>query len=89
MTFDQWTALFAGIVGGALRGFNQNTIDAATLSAGFRLNTQWSAAYAYDIGLSPLRSVHNGSHEITLKYNLIQKNGGATLLKIIHNPRYF
>jgi hypothetical protein len=54
-----------------------------------RLNTDWTLAYAYDIGLSPLNNVQQGSHELVLKYNLNKKIGYPKALKVIHNPRFW
>ncbi len=78
--------IFGGVT---LRGFNKNTLDAATIFAGMRLNDNWTAAYAYDIGISPLNTVHQGSHELILKYNLNKKIGVPKPLKIIYNPRFW
>ena len=78
--------IFSGI---ALRGYNKNSLDAATISVGMRLNNNWTAAYSYDIGISPLSNAHQGSHELILKYNLNQKIGYPKPLKIIYNPRFW
>lgn len=78
--------IFTGIT---LRGYNKNSLDAATISAGMRLNKNWTAAYAYDIGISPLSNAHQGSHELLLKYNLNQKIGYPKPLKIIYNSRFW
>jgi hypothetical protein len=78
--------IFTGV---SLRGYNKNTLDAATISAGMRLNNNWTAAYSYDIGISPLNNAHQGSHELVLKYNLNKKIGYPKPLKIIYNPRFW
>jgi type IX secretion system PorP/SprF family membrane protein len=71
----------------SLRGYSPQTIDAFHLAAGYRFN-QWFLGYGYDFGISPLRSAHQGSHEITLNYRLKNKIGGAKPQKIINNPRF-
>jgi type IX secretion system PorP/SprF family membrane protein len=76
-------------VGGAFRGLSYDIPDAATLSLGYQLTPQWSVGYAYDFGLSPLRSAHNGSHEIVLIYKSNKRIGAASLPKIRYNTRHF
>ncbi|MFN7120106.1 MAG: type IX secretion system membrane protein PorP/SprF [Saprospiraceae bacterium] len=76
------------IFGGAsLRGYNSNTLDAVALLAGFKLNENWTLAYAYDLTMSDLNTVSNGSHEISLNYNLNKIIGKGRPPKIIYNPR--
>lgn len=86
------TTLFrynGNIFGGAgMRGYNKNTLDAVVLIAGFNLNERTTLAYAYDLTLSSLNSVSNGSHEITIRYNLNKSVGGGVLPPVIHNPRF-
>jgi type IX secretion system PorP/SprF family membrane protein len=76
-------------VGAAFRGLSYDVPDAATASLGYKLTPQWSLGYAYDFGLSPLRSAHNGSHEIILIYKYNKQIGSALLPKIIYNTRHF
>ena len=77
------------IFGGAsFRGYNANSIDAAVLLAGFKLNEKITLAYSYDLTLSGLRKVSNGSHEILLNYNLNKPIGKGIPPKIIYNPRF-
>jgi len=91
-TQAELTTLFrynGNIFGGAgLRGYNKNTLDAVVLIAGFNLNERTTLAYAYDLTLSDLNSVSNGSHEITIRYNLNKSVGGGVLPPVIHNPRF-
>ncbi|MCB0637255.1 MAG: PorP/SprF family type IX secretion system membrane protein [Lewinella sp.] len=76
------------IFGGAsFRGYSQSTIDAVSILAGFRLSPNLMLAYAYDLGLSSLRTVHNGSHELVLKYNLNKTIGAGRPPAIIYHPR--
>ena len=77
------------IFGGAsFRGYNSNTVDAVAIIAGFKLNPKMTVAYAYDLTLSALKSVSNGSHEIMVNYNLNKAIGAGTPPDIIYNPRF-
>jgi type IX secretion system PorP/SprF family membrane protein len=76
--------IFGGL---AYRGYGGQTTDALVLMGGLNLSDKISVAYAYDLSLSGLRSVQDGSHEITLKYNLRQRIGAGVLPPIIYNPR--
>lgn len=76
------------IFGGAsFRGYNQNTLDAVSVIAGFKLGENITFGYAYDISLSGLRVISNQSHEIMLNYNLNTSLGQGIPPKIIYNPR--
>ncbi len=77
------------IFGGAsFRGYNSNTVDAVAIIAGFKLNPKMTVAYAYDLTLSALKSVSNGSHEIMVNYNLNKAIGAGIPPNIIYNPRF-
>ncbi|MGB3799112.1 MAG: PorP/SprF family type IX secretion system membrane protein [Lewinella sp.] len=76
--------IFGGI---AYRGYNNMSTDAILLMAGLNLSDKLSVAYAYDLTLSDLRTVQDGSHELTLKYNLRQRIGAGVPPPIIFNPR--
>ena len=71
----------------AYRGYNNQSTDAILLMAGLNLSDNVSVAYAYDLTLSDLRTVQDGSHELTLKYNLRQRIGAGVPPPIIFNPR--
>ncbi len=73
--------------GAAFRGYNAKTADAVVLIAGMRLSEKLNLAYAYDLTLSELNTVSNGSHEISLNYNLGKPFGKGRPPKIIYNPR--
>lgn len=73
--------------GASLRGYNSNSLDAVALLAGFRLSENWTLAYGYDLTMSDLNTVSNGSHEISLNYNLNKIIGKGRPPKIIYNPR--
>lgn len=53
----------------SFRGFNANTFDAVSITAGVRLN-KVTIGYAYDLPLSPLSNGTTGSHELALQYQL-------------------
>ncbi|MCC6724020.1 MAG: type IX secretion system membrane protein PorP/SprF [Saprospiraceae bacterium] len=74
-------------VGGSLRGYHANSIDAVVLMGGFKLSDKISIGYAYDLGLSSLKTVNSGSHEIMLSYNLGIPIGNGKPPAIIYNPR--
>jgi type IX secretion system PorP/SprF family membrane protein len=76
------------IFGGAsLRGYNQNTLDAVSVIAGFKLGENITFGYAYDISLSGLKVISNQSHEIMINYNLNTSLGNGIPPNIIYNPR--
>jgi type IX secretion system PorP/SprF family membrane protein len=75
-------------VGLGLRGFDNNTLDAAALLFGHRLNEKFSIYYAYDIGISSLRSAHDGTHDLIIKVNLDPLFGKNQRQKISYNPRF-
>jgi type IX secretion system PorP/SprF family membrane protein len=73
--------------GASFRGYRSESIDAVALIAGFKLSDKITTAYAYDLTLSNLKTVSNGSHEIVLNYNLGKPIGKGRPPKIIYNPR--
>lgn len=73
--------------GGAFRGYNTNSIDAVSIIFGFKISENMNLAYAYDIPLSDLRNVSDGSHEIMINYNLNRRIGGGRPPRVIYNPR--
>ncbi|MDX1943689.1 MAG: type IX secretion system membrane protein PorP/SprF [Saprospiraceae bacterium] len=75
------------IFGGAsFRGYNTNSRDAVAILAGFKLSEKFTLAYAYDLTLSDLSTVSNGSHEIVLSFST-PISGKGKLPPIIYNPR--
>ncbi|MCB0561827.1 MAG: type IX secretion system membrane protein PorP/SprF [Lewinellaceae bacterium] len=76
------------IFGGAsFRGYNSDNIDAVAFIAGFKLSENVTLAYAYDLTLSALNQVSNGSHEVMINYNLNKRLGTGRPPKVIYNPR--
>lgn len=75
------------ITGAAFRGYNTASQDAVVLIGGLKLNNGLMINYAYDIGVSQLKTVHQGSHEIALIYYINSSIGKGKLPPIIYNPR--
>lgn len=70
------------------RGILGPNSDAFSIFGGLRLDDKWTIQYAYDIGLSSLNRIHDGSHELSLKYLLNRRIGEAQKIPVIHNPRF-
>lgn len=78
----------SNILGGAsLRGYNSSTQDAVVIMGGFQLSPSLQLVYAYDVALSPLQTVHSGSHEIVIKYRINKTFGEGKPPRIIYHPR--
>lgn len=74
-------------VGAAYRGHSGVTSDAVVISAGLNISEKTTVAYAFDLTLSNLQTVQDGSHEITIKYNLRQRIGAGIPPPRIYHPR--
>jgi Bacteroidetes-specific putative membrane protein len=74
-------------VGTALRGFSGQTLDAASFMLGWKATSNITFGYAYDFGLSSLQRSHDGSHEIVLRYRMLEPIGKGRLPPVIYNPR--
>lgn len=77
--------IFGGV---GMRGYSGKTLDSMHAILGWTFNENYSLSYSYDIGLSSLRSVHEGSHEILFNYNLNKLIGAGLPPKIIYGPRH-
>lgn len=71
-----------------VRGYSNNTLDAIILMAGNKLSEKYTIAYSFDTGLSSLKRINEGSHEIRLIYNLNRPIATGLPPKIIYNPRF-
>ncbi|MBK9254738.1 MAG: PorP/SprF family type IX secretion system membrane protein [Saprospiraceae bacterium] len=79
----------SGVFGGlTFRGYNSASLDAIGVVIGSKINNNYTISYSYDIGISELRLVNEGSHEILLSYNLNKLIGIGLPPKIIYNPRH-
>ena len=76
--------VFGGV---GLRGYNSSSLDAMSITAGLSLGRHYRLSYSYDIGLSELKRVNEGSHEILLNYNLKKMIGLGNTPKVEYNPR--
>ncbi len=73
--------------GATFRGYTATSIDAVAITLGFKLGEKLTIGYAYDLTLSELNLVSNGSHEIMVNYNLNKPIGQGRPPRIIYNPR--
>lgn len=77
--------VFGGL---GVRGYSSTSLDAVTVILGAQVNKHVTLVYSYDAGISGLRNVNDGSHELLLNYNLQKAIGTGLPPKIIYNPRY-
>ncbi|MGB1204118.1 MAG: PorP/SprF family type IX secretion system membrane protein [Chitinophagales bacterium] len=74
-------------VGPTFRGASANSLDAIGIISSIQIGQTWKIGYAYDFPISALRKATTGSHELTIRYtllNTIQAKKGKT----IYNPRF-
>ena len=76
--------IFGGI---GLRGYSSSSLDAMSIITGLNLGRHYRLSYSYDIGLSELKRVNEGSHEILLNYNLKKIIGLGNTPKLEYNTR--
>lgn len=76
--------VFGGI---GLRGYNSNSLDAIIISGGVNFKKNYTLTYSFGTGLSELKRVNEGSHEVSLNYNLQKILGAGIPPKVIYNPR--
>ncbi|MEL6124525.1 MAG: type IX secretion system membrane protein PorP/SprF, partial [Bacteroidota bacterium] len=77
------------LIGGlSLRGYGQNSIDALGILAGTKVSKHVRISYSFDIGLSGVYDVQDGTHEFVVNYNLNKPIRTGELPKIIYNPRF-
>lgn len=78
-----------GLLGGiSVRGYDQSSFDAVVIMAGGKISNRLRVVYSYDMGLSSLRNVHEGSHEISVSYSLQTALGRGQAIPVINNTRY-
>lgn len=84
------TLTYSGNIFGGLgvRGYSSRTFDSVLLIAGWKFNENYVLTYAFDVGVSSIRNVNQGTHEIQLNYNLNKRIGEGLSPKVIFNPRY-
>ena len=74
-------------LGASFRGYDAKTRDAASIFGGFKLSERIVLGYAFDVPISDLKPVNNGTHEFYLNYNLGKEIGKGKPPHIIYNPR--
>jgi type IX secretion system PorP/SprF family membrane protein len=77
--------IFGGI---SLRGYSKPSLDAVCFILGHKLSKNWSLYYGYDFGISGLRKVHDGSHEIMIKMNLFEVLKPTNSVFVQYSPRF-
>src|SRR5690606_37354528 len=80
-----WNDLAQAMIG--YRGLGPRSLDALVLSGGVRLSHKFFLYYAYDVSLSSLSAVQQGTHELMIRYNLGKVIGAGLPPRIIYNPR--
>jgi len=76
--------VFGGL---SLRGFSERSFDSLVFLLGLEMNTNYTLFYSYDLGISDLSTVHQGTHEVNLTLNLNKLIGIGLPPEIIYNPR--
>lgn len=74
-------------VGLSFRGTSSNTKESIIPLIGFKVAKKVKLGYSYDAGISDLRNVNTGSHEIFVKY-LMDIRKFIKSGKVIYNPRF-
>jgi glutamine cyclotransferase len=77
-------SVFGGI---GLRGYDSSSFDALVFTAGLTINDNYRLIYSFDTGLSNIKRVNQGTHELTLNYNLRKVIGAGLNPPVIYNPR--
>lgn len=84
--YAQWRERF--IIGAGIRGWQESNLDAWIATAGVRISERFLLLYAFEGGISSLRRAHNGTFELTLRYEIDIFGGRAILPPRIYNPRF-
>ncbi len=77
--------VFGGI---GLRGYSSKSLDAISIILGVKVSKHLTLTYSYDAGISGIRRVNEGSHELLVNYNLQKAIRTGLPPRIIYNPRY-
>lgn len=77
-------SVFGGL---SLRGYSKRSLDSIVFLGGIKINTNYTLSYSYDAGISSLRSISQGVHEVNVSYNLNKLIGVGLPPEIIYNPR--
>jgi type IX secretion system PorP/SprF family membrane protein len=76
--------IFGGI---GVRGYNSTSLDAVGIMGGLNINNNYRFSYQFDVNLSELKRVNEGSHEIILNYNLNKPIATGLPPRVIFNAR--
>ena len=76
------------LLGASFRGYSQLSLDAVVPFVGYYFSERFCLTYSYDIGLSALQTIHGGSHELMIKYDLGRAIWKGKLPPIIYNQRH-
>ncbi len=77
-------SVFGGL---SLRGYSKRSFDSVVFLGGIKINTNYTLSYSYDAGISSLRTISQGVHEVNVSYNLNKLIGVGLPPEIIYNPR--
>lgn len=77
-------SIFGGL---SVRGLNSDSFDSVVILGGIKLNNHYLLAYSYDVGISDLKTVSQGAHELHINYNLNKLIGIGLPPEKIFNPR--
>lgn len=80
-----WRKLIAGA---GFRGYSGLNNDAVIGMLGFRIKEKLRIVYSYDYNVSSLNNSNSGSHEISLRFDLLKSFKQTVKSNIIYNPRY-
>lgn len=80
-TYNDFVSLGAGF-----RGYSGESRDAVIGILGLRVSSNLFVGYSFDYGISALQNVHNGTHEIHLRF--LSPMAPPRKGKIINNPRF-
>lgn len=76
------------VFGASFRGYSSLSVDSVVPFIGYYFGERVSLYYSYDIGISALKTVHGGSHELFIRYDLGKAVWKGKLPPIIYNQRY-
>ncbi len=83
-----FTADYKSILAGInARGYSPDTFDALSIILGGNINSKLRIIYAYDISLTSLRSIEDGTHEFKITYDFGNLKNNIKLPSVIFNPR--
>ncbi len=63
-------------------------LNSLNILGGTRVSDKISVYYSFDVGLNSFADFHQGSHELSITYNLSKPIKTGELPKIIYNPRF-